>query len=147
MKEKYKESEHLTCVVTGVTSSLSEPPPYEQPSVPLAELIFMHFCKLTTGPLLKIMNMLYTQRFHTCWAPALLSRNACRTRHLSWGPLSASPESTSEFEGVGGDKDVQEALMQQLRVQVETQTLKEEIKEDLKGKVEDLKQIGEDVRV
>lgn len=37
--------------------------------------------------------------------------------------------------------------MQQLRVQVENETLKEEIKEDLKGKVENLKQIGEEVHV
>lgn len=36
--------------------------------------------------------------------------------------------------------------MQQLRVQIETQTLKEEIKEDLKGKAEEMKQIGEEVR-
>lgn len=36
--------------------------------------------------------------------------------------------------------------MQQLRVQIETQSLKEEIKEDLKGKVEEMKQLGEEVR-
>lgn len=35
--------------------------------------------------------------------------------------------------------------MQQLRVQIETQSLKEEIKEDLKGKAEEMKQIGEEV--
>jgi Fe-S cluster biogenesis protein NfuA len=35
--------------------------------------------------------------------------------------------------------------VQQLRVQVESQTLKEEIKEDLRERVEGVKQIGEEV--
>jgi hypothetical protein len=47
---------------------------------------------------------------------------------------------------VEGNEVLQEALMQQLRVQIETQTLKEEIKEDLKGKSEEMKQIGDEVR-
>lgn len=93
------------------------------------------------------MAMLCSQRCHACWTSTCTPRHACRSRLVSFLPLKASPESTSEFDGVGGDKDIQEALLQQLRVQVETQTLKEEIKEDLKGKVEGLKQIGEDVRV
>ena len=59
--------------------------------------------------------------------------------------LRATPQESSEFEGVEGNEDLQEALMQQLRVQIETQTLKEEIKEDLKGKAEEMKQIGDEV--
>eukprot|EP00878_Enallax_costatus_P034151 GHUV01037802.1.p1 GENE.GHUV01037802.1~~GHUV01037802.1.p1 ORF type:complete len:127 (-),score=11.56 GHUV01037802.1:540-920(-) len=91
--------------------------------------------------------MLCSQRFHACWAPASASHSACRSGRLRVVPLKASSESSSEFQGVGGDKDVQEALLQQLRVQVDTQTLKDEIREDLKGKVENIKQIGEDVSV
>jgi hypothetical protein len=60
--------------------------------------------------------------------------------------VRASPNSSAEFEGVGGDRDLQDALVQQLRVQVESQALKEEIKEDLRERVEGLKQIGEEVR-
>lgn len=67
-----------------------------------------------------------------------------RTRH-GW-PAHATPNESSEFEGVEGNEVLQEALMQQLRVQIETQTLKDEIKEDLKGKVEEMKQLGEEVR-
>eukprot|EP00878_Enallax_costatus_P014835 GHUV01015528.1.p1 GENE.GHUV01015528.1~~GHUV01015528.1.p1 ORF type:complete len:241 (+),score=84.27 GHUV01015528.1:815-1537(+) len=89
--------------------------------------------------------MLCSQRFHACWAPASASHSACRSGRLRVVPLKASSESSSEFQGVGGDKDVQEALLQQLRVQVDTQTLKDEIREDLKGKVENIKQIGEDL--
>jgi hypothetical protein len=59
--------------------------------------------------------------------------------------VRATSKDSSEFEGVEGDELLQQTLMQQLRVQIETQTLKEEIKEDLKGKAEEMKQIGEDV--
>lgn len=50
-----------------------------------------------------------------------------------------------EFEGVGGDAAVQDALVQQLRRAVEHHALKEEIKEDLRGRVEKLKLIGQEV--
>jgi len=60
--------------------------------------------------------------------------------------MRAIPGSSSEFEGVEGNQDVQDALMQQLRVQIENQTLKEEIRDDLKGKVEGIKQISDEVR-
>lgn len=59
--------------------------------------------------------------------------------------MRGSPEGSAEFEGVGGDRDLQDALVQQLRVQVESQALKDEIKEDLRERVEGLKQIGEEV--
>jgi hypothetical protein len=59
--------------------------------------------------------------------------------------VRASPGSSAEFEDVGGDRDLQDALVQQLRVQVESQALKEEIKEDLRERVEGVKQIGEEV--
>jgi len=55
------------------------------------------------------------------------------------------PATGASFHGVPGDKDLQDALMQQLRVQTESQTLKEEIQDDLKNKVEDMKQISEEV--
>jgi hypothetical protein len=60
--------------------------------------------------------------------------------------LRATPSESSEFDGVEGNEVLQEALMQQLRVQIETQTFKEEIKEDLKGRAEEMKQIGDEVR-
>jgi hypothetical protein len=59
--------------------------------------------------------------------------------------VRANADSSGEFEDVGGDPDLQDALVQQLRVQVESQTLKEEIKEDLRERVEGVKQIGEEV--
>jgi hypothetical protein len=67
----------------------------------------------------------------------------CRRRFTC--VVRASPTSSAEFEDVGGDRDLQDALVQQLRVQVESQALKEEIKEDLRERVEGLKQIGEEV--
>eukprot|EP00882_Tetradesmus_deserticola_P027069 GHRQ01029917.1.p1 GENE.GHRQ01029917.1~~GHRQ01029917.1.p1 ORF type:complete len:253 (+),score=48.14 GHRQ01029917.1:114-872(+) len=57
----------------------------------------------------------------------------------------ASPSSSVEFDDVEGDTNLQDALLQQLRVQVDSQVLKEEIKEDLRERVEGLKQIGEEV--
>lgn len=89
--------------------------------------------------------MLCSQRFSACWAPACASNSVrCDTR-LHLASARASKEPSNEFQGFGGDKDVQEALLQQLRVQVDTQTLKDEIREDLKGKVANMKQIGEEV--
>lgn len=73
-------------------------------------------------------------------APCQRSIGLCHLRRLR-----ATPDNSNEFEGVGGDPDLQEALVEQLRVQVENQTLKDEIKEDLKERVEGLKQIGEEV--
>lgn len=74
----------------------------------------------------------------------------CRTAKHQQKPikhiLRATPSESSEFEGVEGNEVLQDALMQQLRVQIETQTLKEEIKEDLKGKAEEMKQRGDEVR-
>uniref|UniRef100_A0A383V571 Uncharacterized protein n=1 Tax=Tetradesmus obliquus TaxID=3088 RepID=A0A383V571_TETOB len=67
----------------------------------------------------------------------------CRRRCSSI--VRGSPEGSAEFEGVGGDRDLQDALVQQLRVQVESQALKDEIKEDLRERVEGLKQIGEEL--
>ncbi|WIA09961.1 hypothetical protein OEZ85_010173 [Tetradesmus obliquus] len=67
----------------------------------------------------------------------------CRRRCSSF--VRGSPEGSAEFEGVGGDRDLQDALVQQLRVQVESQALKDEIKEDLRERVEGLKQIGEEL--
>lgn len=76
-------------------------------------------------------------------AQTVKASHGCRRRLSSVSRVS--PSSSAEFEDVGGDKDLQDALVQQLRVQVESQTLKEEIKEDLKERVEGLKQIGEEV--
>lgn len=45
-----------------------------------------------------------------------------------------------------GDEQVQDALMEQLRLQVTSQTLKEEIKEGMEGKKEEIKELGEKVR-
>lgn len=45
-----------------------------------------------------------------------------------------------------GNPNLQDALLQQLRVQIESQTLKEEIKEDLRGKVDGIRQISDEVR-
>eukprot|EP00775_Hariotina_reticulata_P012765 gene12765-12894_t len=59
--------------------------------------------------------------------------------------MRAMPGSSSEYDGVEGNQDVQDALMQQLRVQIENQTLKEEIRDDLKGKVEGIKQISDEL--
>ncbi|KAF8069604.1 hypothetical protein HT031_001721 [Scenedesmus sp. PABB004] len=55
------------------------------------------------------------------------------------------PPAGSEFEGVGGDPALQESLVQVLRAQVESQALKEEIKDDLRERVEGLKAIGEEL--
>lgn len=77
-------------------------------------------------------------------APLCVFLGKCRHVVVLASP-SGSTGSSSEFEGVPGDPGLQEALMQQLRVQIEAESLKEEIKEDLKGKVEEMKQIGEEV--
>jgi hypothetical protein len=60
--------------------------------------------------------------------------------------VRASSSSESEFEGVGGDEAVQTALEEQLRLQLTSEVIKESIKDDLRSKVEDIKQIGEEVR-
>lgn len=91
--------------------------------------------------------MLCLQQFCSCSGPAFHARDPCRSRRVACTYIRATPNNRNEFDDVGGNKDLQEALMQQLRVQVENETLKEEIKEDLKGKVENLKQIGEEVHV
>jgi len=57
--------------------------------------------------------------------------------------VCATPE---ELGGVDGDSGLQESLVAQLRMQIETQTLKDEIMQDLEGKKEDIKQLGEEVR-
>lgn len=76
--------------------------------------------------------------------PAVLRLAPCHRKKCRV-VLCATPKDSSEFEGVEGDELLQETLMQQLRVQIETETLKEEIKEDLKGKAEEMKQIGDEV--
>jgi hypothetical protein len=74
------------------------------------------------------------------------SRRQQHLPHAAPGDGSSSTSGSSEFEGVpGGDEGVQDALLAQLRVQLEAESLKQEIKEDLQGKVEQMKAIGEDV--
>jgi len=70
---------------------------------------------------------------------------SARSRHALRAPCAAP--SDSEFEGVsGGDEAVQAALEDQLRLQLKSEVIKESIKDDMRSKVEDLKQISEEVR-
>lgn len=52
---------------------------------------------------------------------------------------------SNEFNDAGGDKDLQESLLAQLRLQVEGQTAKDEIVEQFEGKKEGIKQLAEEV--
>jgi len=92
------------------------------------------------------MHSQLVYQVHTVSRPPLGPHALRSTRCRRGWPAHATPNENSEFEGVEGNEVLQEALMQQLRVQIETQTLKDEIKEDLKGKVEEMKQLGEEVR-
>ncbi|KAI8468558.1 MAG: hypothetical protein J3K34DRAFT_8638 [Monoraphidium minutum] len=59
---------------------------------------------------------------------------------------AASP-SDAEFEGVtGGDEELQAAIEDQLRLQLKSETIKESIKDDLRSKVEEVKQISEELQ-
>ena len=71
--------------------------------------------------------------------------DAALMRRRTRAAASPSP-SDSEFEGVGGDAGVQDALEQQLRFRVASEEIKESIREDLRSKIEDVKQISETVR-
>jgi hypothetical protein len=76
-----------------------------------------------------------TGRSSTASARPLWSRSAVRASPLD-----------SEFEGVsGGDEAVQAAIEEQLRLQLKSEVIKEGIKDDMRSKVEDIKQISEEV--
>jgi hypothetical protein len=57
---------------------------------------------------------------------------------------SYGDDSSSEFTSEG-DLDLQAALVQQLEIQISNEALKEEIREDLKNRVERMKELGEQV--
>jgi hypothetical protein len=57
---------------------------------------------------------------------------------------SYGDDSSSEFTSEG-DLDLQAALVQQLEIQINNEALKEEIREDLKLRVERMKELGEQV--
>ena len=69
---------------------------------------------------------------------------ACRPYRscLCW----AGPPKDGEFAPPGGNEDVQEALLEQLRLQLQNETFKEEVKGDLKDRVERLREIEAEVR-
>jgi hypothetical protein len=57
---------------------------------------------------------------------------------------AGSPQD-KEFTPTGGNEDVQEALLEQLRLQLQNEAFKEEVKDDLKGRVERLREIEAEV--
>lgn len=59
--------------------------------------------------------------------------------------LRAHDDREKEFQDAGGDKTLQNALMEQLRLEIQNQTLKEEIKDDLRGKIDRMRRLSEEV--
>eukprot|EP00877_Chromochloris_zofingiensis_P011852 jgi/Chrzof1/6920/Cz02g03130.t1 len=60
--------------------------------------------------------------------------------------LRAHDDREKEFQDAGGDKTLQNALMEQLRLEIQNQTLKEEIKDDLRGKIDRMRRLSEELQ-